>query len=629
MTSEEYGQYIDDFEMGIDVGPDETLTQYIERRRREFESKADGGSIGIEVLFGPKVPAAPSQLVEESEIVLGYRGDDAARSDRASGRKSGRADPRGGVDRSAVSEGSQYARNVAAQNNEPSFKEKVKSVVTNPAVQTIGGAVLTGGINTAFPGVLDKLNKARMISNAIKYGKDIAMEDELESITETGGIVPYANGGRVGFFMGGPALEGQALAIYNSMNVTGATDQEIADRLTSLGLYDPNASTPDPTPDPGQGGTQSGGVGDGAPASVFGRNLNPTFNRPAGSKPKLSKDAFFGLGKFFQGQEQGTLGDRRLKAYENPMLPSIFGGIGRKFSPFNPDSKNYNPNMATQLNFLEMGTIGDKTGLNLVGYDPGSGLMKYGSDSVLAGKNVISGFGTNDYEQALMDYITKMDANTRISDAGRIARLNKAKAELAALTGQNVADINTDAITTQMKIAKTNKISAAEAAGIMAAIDRDNRATESRGKADLGSSYDEGTYCFDPNTLVQMADGSEKKIKEIQLGDQTKGGEVTGVFQFKATDEIHDYKGVTVAGSHYVKEDGKFIMVKDSPLSVKIDKIPVVYSLDTTGRRIFINDIEFADYNGDGVAKNFLTNAGVDLTGFDTEVLRQVEHRLI
>jgi hypothetical protein len=81
-----------------------------------------------------------------------------------------------------------------------------------------------------------------------------------------------------------------------------------------------------------------------------------------------------------------------------------------------------------------------------------------------------------------------------------------------------------------------------------------------------------------------MADGSTKEIKNIQLGDQTKGGEVTGVFQFKASDEIHDYKGVTVAGSHYVKEDGRFIMVKDSPISVKIDKIPVVYSLDTGGQ---------------------------------------------
>ena len=138
-----------------------------------------------------------------------------------------------------------------------------------------------------------------------------------------------------------------------------------------------------------------------------------------------------------------------------------------------------------------------------------------------------------------------------------------------------------------------------------------------------------GGFCFDPSTPIQMTDGSTKKIKDIQLGDDTKGGEVTGVFQFKATDEIHDYKGVTVAGSHYVKEDGKFIMVQDSPISIKIDKIPVVYSLDTTGRRIFIKDIEFADYNGDGIAKGFLHNAGVDTKGFDKEVLRQVEQRLI
>jgi hypothetical protein len=188
---------------------------------------------------------------------------------------------------------------------------------------------------------------------------------------------------------------------------------------------------------------------------------------------------------------------------------------------------------------------------------------------------------------------------------------------------------------------KTQDISRREAAKQQAAIERDQQRDRDRGGAGSGGGgesasgagsgggYNQGNFCFDPNTPIQMADGSEKKIKDIQLGDDTKGGEVTGVFQFKAADEIHDYKGVTVAGSHYVKEDDKFIMVKDSPLSVKIDKIPVVYSLDTTGRRIFINNIEFADYNGDGIAKGFLENAGVDLAGFDKEVLRQVEHRLI
>ena len=185
------------------------------------------------------------------------------------------------------------------------------------------------------------------------------------------------------------------------------------------------------------------------------------------------------------------------------------------------------------------------------------------------------------------------------------------------------------------KARKAQDISLQQALPQQAAIERDNRGDQgtsggggfSQASGDTG--YGAGNFCFDPNTLVQMADGSEKKIKEIQLGDQTKGGEVTGVFQFKASDEIHDYKGVTVAGSHYVKENGRFIMVQDSPISVKIDKIPVVYSLDTTGRRIFIKDIEFADYNGDGIAKGFLANAGVDLTGFDKEVLRQVENRLI
>ena len=206
----------------------------------------------------------------------------------------------------------------------------------------------------------------------------------------------------------------------------------------------------------------------------------------------------------------------------------------------------------------------------------------------------------------------------------RIDEINRKKAEAKA------AGDAARARQLQIEAARrTQGISRREAERQQQAIERDNRATESRGRQELGSGYNEGTYCFDPNTLIQMADGSEKKIKEIQLGDQTRGGEVTGVFQFKASDEIHDYKGVTVAGSHYVKENGRFIMVQDSPLSVKIDKIPVVYSLDTTGRRIFIKDIEFADYNGDGIAKGFLANAGVDLRGFDKEVLRQVENRLI
>ena len=44
-----------------------------------------------------------------------------------------------------------------------------------------------------------------------------------------------ADGGRVGLFMGGSPLEGEALSIYNSMKAYGNDDQTIADRLQALG----------------------------------------------------------------------------------------------------------------------------------------------------------------------------------------------------------------------------------------------------------------------------------------------------------------------------------------------------------------------------------------------------------
>jgi hypothetical protein len=73
------------------------------------------------------------------------------------------------------------------------------------------------------------------------------------------------DGGRAGFFMGGPALEGQALAIYNSMNATGATDQAIADRLQSLGYYTPGGTTPPETTTPNIIGSQINQGGDDKP----------------------------------------------------------------------------------------------------------------------------------------------------------------------------------------------------------------------------------------------------------------------------------------------------------------------------------------------------------------------------
>ena len=490
---------------------------------------------------------------------------------------------------------------------------------------------------------------------------------------------------RKNFFMGGPALEGPALGIYNSMKAYQSfTDQEIADAIRQAGYELPTADsgTTPPGSTPGQTiGYQGGNEGQGGimdldpyskgPASP--RNQSNTSSKYSAAEIEKGIDIYGNpidesiTSKGFIGSAMDKFsnlpGIKQGKGLINTIMDNtLVGRLAAMRNPLNPSASNYNPSLQGQIDMLEgitgsriTGTGDDLTvteGLAMLGRDPNSGLAKYGPGSVLAGKNVVSGFGTNDYEDMLEGYIEDMIGRGTLSTFQK-AKLDQAYKELERArekTQQRIDNLNKQKAKAKAEgdakkardlqiaaAAKAQEISRKEAAQQQAAIERDQQrdsnkgggANQSGGGYSSGSGYNEGNYCFDPSTPIQMADGSTKEIKNIQLGDDTKGGEVTGVFQFKASDEIHDYKGVTVAGSHYVKEDGKFIMVKDSPLSVKIDKIPVVYSLDTTGRRIFINDIEFADYNGDGVAKNFLTNAGVDLTGFDTEVLRQVENRLI
>jgi hypothetical protein len=125
----------------------------------------------------------------------------------------------------------------------------------------------------------------------------------------------------------------------------------------------------------------------------------------------------------FRPRVRGTLGDRLESQYQvGQKFPSWIAAIAGAQSPFNPDSRNWNPEMASQLNFLE-GLTGGKwttdpttkklvqsTGEMMIGRDPNSGQLKYGAGSVLEGKNVISGFGSNDYEEALNNYISKMQA---------------------------------------------------------------------------------------------------------------------------------------------------------------------------------------------------------------------------
>ena len=191
----------------------------------------------------------------------------------------------------------------------------------------------------------------------------------------------------------------------------------------------------------------------------------------------LDKTKNFFMEKFFQPKVQGTLGDRLQKQYDmTSQLPSPLAGLASLRSPFNQDSPTYNPNLVQQLNYYE--TTGN------IGRDPGTGGLKYGPNSVLAGKNVISGFGTNNPELALKNYIEKMEKNKKVSKELKAKKLKQAKEELKNL--QN----NTEDKTPKIDF---NKIDYGGAAGGEFNVGPD-RGSSLDQSADSQVQDDEGNY---------------------------------------------------------------------------------------------------------------------------------------
>lgn len=262
----------------------------------------------------------------------------------------------------------------------------------------------------------------------------------------------YADGGRVGLFMGGSPLEGQALSIYNSMNAYGFSDQEIANALEGQGLYTPSgSSTPETTaPNIINQQIQSGGGGGGITTlDPLTRPQGTPFNLNSLTKTKFGYNNT--LGKTIEGVKDFTgsmidkfsgskVGEGATKFKNFAITPMM--ALMQKRNPLNPGASNYNPNLQKQMDFLE-GQTGTKiTGTSgnlkftddqmMIGRDPNSGLAKYGPGSVLEGQNVVSGFGTNDYEEQLGNYIERMRnrAITKTLSKFQQAKLDAAIAEM-------------------------------------------------------------------------------------------------------------------------------------------------------------------------------------------------------
>lgn len=105
-------------------------------------------------------------------------------------------------------------------------------------------------------------------------------------------------------------------------------------------------------------------------------------------------------------------------------------------------------------------------------------------------------------------------------------------------------------------------------------------------------------FCFAAGTPITMEDGTTKPVEQVDLFDSCKIGGIVNGKGVVLTEELYDYRGVNVTGSHAVYEDRKWIRVKDSKLSVKLqlDDVVKVYIVNNVDHVLMVNDIIFADY---------------------------------
>jgi hypothetical protein len=120
---------------------------------------------------------------------------------------------------------------------------------------------------------------------------------------------------------------------------------------------------------------------------------------------------------------------------------------------------------------------------------------------------------------------------------------------------------------------------------------------DATGNTSSGTPGSGGGGCFLAGTPITMADGTTKPVELVDLRDEVAvGGYVFATGKF-LIDNLYDYKGIKVSGEHMVKEDGRWMRVKDSVHAVSMgDDEHVVYVFGSEYRRIIINGIEFTDY---------------------------------
>ena len=261
----------------------------------------------------------------------------------------------------------------------------------------------------------------------------------------------FKDGGRVGLFMGGPPLTGQALAIYNSMNTYGATDQEIADRLQSLGLYTQGGTTT--TPGDGIMGAQINqgrDTGPTRPTSEIVADFQETITNRQNKLNNPDKIASF-VGDFIP--QQRSIADMLASGQVDTRLTGgIPLGIGSVIAKALPD-KYYDMSLADQITtqaymgYTDPNTnIGNKDPFGLNVRSAFGNYAEKAAEIVGTLEEKLARKGTlSKYDQARLDHYRNVTATKQaaVTDLGLInlAKEQEAKRQ-ADLQAKIQAEIN-------------------------------------------------------------------------------------------------------------------------------------------------------------------------------------------
>lgn len=107
--------------------------------------------------------------------------------------------------------------------------------------------------------------------------------------------------------------------------------------------------------------------------------------------------------------------------------------------------------------------------------------------------------------------------------------------------------------------------------------------------------------CFDKNTIIDMKDGTQKKIIHTEVGDILSNGSIITA-KIKVVTEgsiMYILNNIIVSDSHIVKYNNKWIPVKKHPKAKIYESYDeeYLYCLNTTNKIIEINDTIFTDWD--------------------------------